>query len=348
LKRLERLDRVEAPPPESKTAALRLKQDVERAGATVVFAEGLSMGYDSLTLYEDVSFRVERGERVGIVGPNGSGKTTLLRHIAGRLEGGEGEVRFGHKVTPGFYQQHHEDLSRGNDIFTEVRAEQPEMTPEQVRTFLGRFLFTEDDAFKRIDTLSGGELSRVAIAKLILSGANLLLLDEPTNHLDIASREALEAALREFPGSILLVSHDRTLIDDLVSKVVVLEGGKAVVHLGNYTDYRQRRAERKAEEAEERRNEDALRIRDKSRPKKPKAAGTDEARRRQIKKDMGELESDIESVEEEIARLEAESVKIDPSDYVRAQEVKDEYEGMKSDLASMYAAWEELAAELDG
>src|SRR5690606_33650677 len=141
----------------------------------------------------------------------------------------------GNKVRLGFYDQHHENMNPANDILKEVHAIKPEWLPEQVRRFMGSFLFTGQDIFKPISALSGGELSRVAIAKLILSEANLLLLDEPTNHLDIASQEVLEGALSEFPGTLVMVSHDRELIDGLVDKLIVIENGRATVHLGNYS-----------------------------------------------------------------------------------------------------------------
>jgi ATP-binding cassette subfamily F protein 3 len=193
------------------------------------------MGYGNLPLYSNVSFQVARGERVGIIGPNGAGKTTLLKQLAGRLGAGTGDISFGPKVTLGYYDQQHEDHTATHDILTEFEKLYADRSREDLRSFLGRFLFTGQDVFKAMNTLSGGERSRLAIAKLILSNANLLLLDEPTNHLDVLSREALEDALKQFPGTIIMVSHDRHLIDGIVDKLIIVSNGSASVHLGNYT-----------------------------------------------------------------------------------------------------------------
>ncbi|MDQ1257411.1 MAG: ATP-binding cassette, subfamily er 3, partial [Candidatus Hydrogenedentes bacterium] len=250
VKRLEKLDRVEAPPPEAAETRIRFGE-VVRSGQVVVDAANLSMAYGPLKLYSGFNVQIERGERIGIIGPNGAGKTTLLRHFAGRLDGGKGEVRIGHKVALGFYEQRHENLNPVNDILGEIGASRPDMRPEQIRTFMGHFLFTGDDIFKPIGALSGGELSRVAIAKLILSNANVLLLDEPTNHLDIASREALESALTDYPGTLIMVSHDRALIDRFAERLIVVEHGRATVHLGNYTDYRWKQSQLAQQAAEE-------------------------------------------------------------------------------------------------
>ncbi|MBX7256549.1 MAG: ABC-F family ATP-binding cassette domain-containing protein [Candidatus Hydrogenedentes bacterium] len=340
IKRLEKMDRVDAPDSEQASAKFGLGQ-VVRSGAVVLEAKGLSMAYGDLVLYKDVSFTVERGERVGIIGPNGAGKTTLLRHLVGRLDGAPGTVRLGHKVTLGFYEQHHSDVNPGADVMREVSAARPEWKPEQIRTFLGRFLFTGEDVFKPISALSGGELSRVSLAKLVLSQANVLLLDEPTNHLDIASREALEAALAEFPGSLLIVSHDRQLIDRLVDKLVIIEHGTASVHLGNYTHYRWKVGEAAAE-ASSKSTEDVLRIR---RNKIQPPRKVEEKARRKQQKQLEEIERDISSLEEMIAALEQRFTEIDPSDYQTAQQLKSEYDGLKSDLSEMYVEWERIAEE---
>jgi ATP-binding cassette subfamily F protein 3 len=338
IRRLEKLETVDAPPPEAADVAFSLGE-VVRSGAVVLDAQGLSMGYGDLMLYRDVSFQVMRGERVGIIGPNGSGKTTLLRQIVGQIAGLGGEVKLGHKVSLSFYEQNHESLNPANDILAEVLSARPEWTPQQIRSFLGRFLFTGDDVFKSITALSGGELSRVAMAKLILSDANVLLLDEPTNHLDIASREALEAALSDFPGALLVVSHDRALVDRLVDKLIIFEDGSATVYLGNYTHYRWKH-QQEAEEEQQRRTEDVLRIRRKESGREQKKARDREQRKQ--RRQVEQLEADIENMEELIAGYEAKFAALDPSNYQQAQQLSEEYEGMKDDLQALYQEWEEM------
>jgi ATP-binding cassette subfamily F protein 3 len=343
LKRLEKLDRVDAPPPEAAEVKFRLGE-VVRSGQMVLEAKDLGMRYGDLRLYGGVSFRVERGERVGIMGPNGSGKTTLLRQLAGRLPGATGTVTLGHKVRAGFYDQHHESLNPANDILKEIMDVKPEWLPEQVRRFMGRFLFTGDDIFKPVSALSGGELSRVAIAKLILSESNLLLLDEPTNHLDIASQEVLEGALAEFPGTLVLVSHDRALIDKLADKLVLIENGRASVHLGNYTDYRWKHGgdgKPGAPDAEKTK-EEVLRIR-REKPIKPRDRTSE---RRKQRKQLEELEQNIATMEQLVTDFEGRFASLDPADYQQAAALKQEYEDLKGDLTGMYAEWERLAEEM--
>ncbi|HUW62267.1 MAG TPA: ATP-binding cassette domain-containing protein [Candidatus Bathyarchaeia archaeon] len=341
IRNLQKMERTEPPPPEGSEAKFRFGE-VVRSGQLVLDARGLGMAYGDLKLYAGLSFQVTRGERVGIIGPNGSGKTTLLRQLAGRLEGGSGSVTLGHKVTFGFYDQHHENLESANDILSEIRLERPDMTPEQVRTFMGKFLFTGDDVFKPLGALSGGELSRVALAKLILSQSNLLILDEPTNHLDIASRQALEGALGAFPGSLLVVSHDRELIDRLVDKLIVIENGTASVHLGNYSHYRWKlEAEVETQQAAveaKKKSDDALKVRKNA--GRPDKVQEREARKR--RKQLEELEQNIESMEALVEDLEQRFAAIGAADYEQTRALKAQYDALKADLQGMYAEWEKL------
>ena len=346
IKRLDKLERIDKPSAEGTQANFRMDAsgagtEVVRSGQLVIAAQDLAMAYGGLKLYERLSFNVGRGERIGIIGPNGSGKTTLLRHLAGLLEGGTGTVTLGHNMRMGFYEQHHESVNRANDMLNEIRDTRPDMKPGEIRSYLARFPFTGDEVFKSVATISGGELSRLAIAKLILKAPNLLLLDEPTNHLDTVSREALQSALTGFPGSIVMVSHDRELIDALADKLIVIEDGRAAFHLGNYTHYLWKTASEKPEEKTGPASE-TMKIRKQQYER-------NKHRQRETRKRLnrlGGLERDIESIEELISETETQFASLDPADHERGRVLKEEYEGLQQDLKDMYEAWERLAEEM--
>jgi len=343
IKRIEKVELVDAPETERAAVSFGLGE-VERSGQVVLDAEKLSMGYEGLVLYKNVSFQVTRGERLGIIGPNGAGKTTLLKQIAGRHEGLSGKITLGHKVKLGYYDQNHEDLNPNGDILTEVHAARTLWRPEQIRSFLGRFLFTGDDVFKKIHTLSGGELSRVAMARLILSETNLLLLDEPTNHLDIVSREALEQALAEFPGTLIMVSHDRQLLDKMVDRLIIIEDGKAEVFRGNYSEYRERKRILDGYAADDKRDDNVLKIRRKIEPKAPTAKEkTDSTKQaRQVQKQQEELEARIERLEGLVVEYDQKFLATDPTDYAKLGKLTAEYEAIKKELHTAFADWEAL------
>ena len=224
---------------------------ITESGLVVISTQKLAAGYDSGRLrgqpqsQAKILVRVPdlellRGDRVGLIGPNGVGKTTLLRTLVGELPPVSGQVQIGHNVRMGYYSQTHAGLNMERSIIDEIRQVSA-LSEEGARTFLGRFLFSRDDVFKAIGTLSGGERSRVALAKLTLQGSNLMILDEPTNHLDLQSRQLLEEVLSEFEGTLLFVSHDRYFIDRLATKVWAIEDGVLYPYLGNYTEYRIRK-----------------------------------------------------------------------------------------------------------
>ncbi|MFL5629450.1 MAG: ABC-F family ATP-binding cassette domain-containing protein [Ktedonobacteraceae bacterium] len=242
-KLLDRLERVERPQdfPEMHFEF----SPIVDSGLVVISTQKLAAGYISTTKERTELVRVAdlellRGDRVGLLGPNGSGKTTLLRTIIGELPPVAGQVHLGHNVRIGYYSQTHAGLTSERSILDEIRQVST-LSEEGARTFLGRFLFSGDDVFKPAGALSGGERSRVALAKLTLQGSNLLILDEPTNHLDLQSRQFLEEVLSEFEGTLLFVSHDRYFIDSLASKVWVIEDGVLIPYMGNYTEYRTRK-----------------------------------------------------------------------------------------------------------
>jgi ATP-binding cassette subfamily F protein 3 len=234
-KRLDRLERIERPV-DAETVHLHL-EPARRSGELVLEARDLVAGYPGnplVTLPKEVVVR--RAERIAVVGPNGAGKTTLLRTLVGELEPLEGSIRWGSNTTLGYYSQSLERLDESRTVLEEIQQARP-IGEEEGRGYLGRFLFSGDDVFKTVSVLSGGERSRVALARSILEAPNVLILDEPTNHLDIASRDALQAVLSSFGGTILFVSHDRFLIDSLAQQVWVVERGAMARYAGTYSEF---------------------------------------------------------------------------------------------------------------
>ncbi|MBI2951312.1 ABC-F family ATP-binding cassette domain-containing protein, partial [bacterium] len=239
-KMLEKMERIHRPAAGGRGARFNLSGS-DRGGDHVLSAEGVTKSYDARTLFRDVTFTLRRGDRMGIVGPNGVGKTTLLKVLAGRLPKDRGEVLLGHRVSVGYYDQERTGLNPDSTVLEEIRSVKPPEEDEALRAFLGRFLFSGDEVHQVAGTLSGGEQSRVALAKLIFARPNLLLLDEPTNHLDIRSRTALEDALSDFDGTILTVSHDRYFLNRIARSILCLDGDSWGVYYGDYDAYVQAR-----------------------------------------------------------------------------------------------------------
>ena len=235
--RLDRLERLQPPAPDQQ---IRIQLKATPTSQLIFQSDGLRIGYGERQLLQVPAFSVGAGERIAVVGPNGSGKTSLLRVLMNQLRPQQGRVRTGPRVSTRYYDQHLADLDPNKTVVQELQ-DAFGLPEETLRTFLGRLLFSGDDAFKQIRSLSGGEKSRVALAKLMLDDAGLLLLDEPTNHLDIPAQEMLEQALDDYEGTIVFVSHDRYFIDAIASSVWVIEGGGLSMHLGNYSELEKRR-----------------------------------------------------------------------------------------------------------
>ncbi len=253
-KKLDNLERI-ARPEHHEKLNLRLGAAV-RSGRSVLTTTPLKVGYgdaDGQTqLLETPELELERGDRIGLLGPNGSGKTTLLKTLTGQLPPLKGRYNYGTNVKPGYYAQSHEQLrGSGQETPLNLIVHTQAISEEGARTYLGRFLFTGDDVYKPISALSGGERSRLALAALLLEQANFLILDEPTNHLDIQARETLEEMLASFDGTILFVTHDRYFMDRIATKLWIVEDGGISVSLGNYTDYQRRLGRRGAVPAAE-------------------------------------------------------------------------------------------------
>ncbi|RKH19480.1 ABC transporter ATP-binding protein [Corallococcus praedator] len=325
--------------------------EVERSGRDVVLMEDITKRYGALTVYDGLNARLERGQRIAVVGANGAGKTTLLKMVAGELAPDTGKVTLGHNVVVGYYAQHHADkLDRDNTIIEEVRPLAADKPESYVRGVLGAFLFSGDDVEKPIGVLSGGERARVALAKLLLTPSNFLLMDEPTNHLDLDSSEMLIEALKLYGGTLLFVSHNRSFINGLCTHVWEVADGKLTSHPGNLDEYLYHQEQQRlaAEGADTSTSggkgtgAGAATVSEKER-KRLEA----EARQRRsvvegpIKKEIAKLEERIAKVETEQKEREAQLA--DPvlyNDFARAKPLMDGHRAGKEELEDLYARWE--------
>lgn len=250
-KQLEKIERIEAPDSEERTLKFKFPPCV-RSGRDVLNIKNLTHGYDDLLLFLGANLYIERGDRIAILGPNGSGKSTLLRLIAGREKPMDGEVLLGaHNIVPAYFEQNQaEALDLKKTVYETIADEVHNWKETEIRGLLGRFLFSDDTVLKRVGDLSGGEKARLALSKMMVVSANLLMLDEPTNHLDIPAKETLEEALKNFDGTVIVVSHDRYFISQVANKIVEICDGELTVYGGNY-DYYLEQKQKKAERAHE-------------------------------------------------------------------------------------------------
>ena len=344
-KLLDRLERVERPQdfPEMHFEF----SPIVDSGLVVISTQKLAAGYISATKERTELVRVAdlellRGDRVGLLGPNGSGKTTLLRTIIGELPPVAGQVHSGHNVRIGYYSQTHAGLNAERSILDEIRQVST-LSEEGARTFLGRFLFSGDDVFKPIGALSGGERSRIALAKLTLRGSNLLILDEPTNHLDLQSRQFLEEVLGEFEGTLLFVSHDRYFIDSLATKVWVIEDGVLIPYMGNYTEYRTRKQPIVLDIPVRTKNEPPPASSVTKPTASPAKAGGRKAAKVKVRA-LEDVERDIEKAEARVKDIEAALAEAAlNADAALLTQLNAEYEQEKAHVDELLVEWERLA-----
>jgi len=343
--RIERIDR----PTTQRTLGFRFPAP-KRSGRIVVEAEGLDVAVAGRTLVKGADFAIERGQRVALIGPNGAGKTTLLETLLGRREPVAGKIRLGHGTEPGYYSQQSLELPdayRALDAITSGTG----LTGPAARDLLGLFLFSGEDVEKPVSALSGGERRRLALARTVVSGANFLVLDEPTNHLDIESREALEDALLAFPGTLLVVSHDRALIEALATSTLAIEDGRLVARGGAFGDYaRATEAAGRREEAAAPRPAKAAQPKSAAAPaKERKAAPANRPARRPSQRAAREarrLESEIAAAEERLGAIEARLSQPDGyADDAALVEDGREHQRLQEEIAYLYREWERHAAE---
>jgi ATP-binding cassette subfamily F protein 3 len=366
---LNRLERIVLPPEDASFNYFALNTPPECA-QRVAELEDVSMSFGAREIFQHISLLIRNGDGVALVGPNGAGKTTLLRVLVGELESPTGRVKIGSRVKIGYFSQQHEGLHMQNTVLDEIMYEYG-IGEEQARKYLGAFLFHGDEVLRRIGDLSGGEQSRVAFLKLMLTGANFLVLDEPTNHLDIPAREAVEEALMAYPGTFLAVSHDRYFLDKVANCTLELENGSITEYMGNYSYYLMKKELAEAEAEEEHLEaEKAAKIQEaREKEKRAKArkkagetgssANEDKAKAEEkAKAELGRIQSMsdakrtemIQRAEAEIAMAEAElkgleyqmndpAVQADP---VKSQEIAEAYAAKEEEIEQRYAKWERL------
>ena len=345
-KQLEKMTMLDRPAGSEKSASFSF--DIKRqSGNEVLRVHDLTLSFSDEPILTDLNLELNKGESVALIGPNGAGKSTLLKAIMDKLQPDSGTIRFGSHVTVGYYDQVQADLQSNKTVLNELWDEHS-LTPEKdIRTVLGNFLFSGDDVLKPVTALSGGEKARLALAKLMMQKANLLLLDEPTNHLDLDAKEILEAALIDYPGTLLFVSHDRYFLNRLTTRTVELEDGKTTSYLGDYDYYLEKKEEKKQFELLEEQKNSVIQSKEVQVPKQHYTQD------KEAKKQERQRLRRIEAIEAEMAQLEEsinknELALCDPeiyADHVRATEIQTELNSANQLLESLMEEWESLQIE---
>lgn len=358
VKQLEKLERLELSETER---SIRFSfPPAAASGKQVLELRGLNKSFGKHPVFRDINLRLNRGDKLAVVGVNGAGKTTLLKIIAG-MEAAEGEVRLGHNVILSYFGQHQaQELSSELTVLDTVYHGVEEMTMTNVRSLLGAFLFSGDEVDKKVLVLSGGEKSRVALARMLVEPANIMLLDEPTNHLDISSQEVLQEAMAQYEGTIILVSHNRFFANSFVNKVLEIKDGRATLHEGNIDDYLERRkreqvAQDKVQAIEKASEDEALEGTGEQSLDRKALRRERAMLREKLGKKLNPLRAQVRKAEEQIERLEArkqelETAMADPElyqDQERWAETSREYTALERRLKRNYTQWEEAQEKIE-
>ena len=345
-KMLDKIEVVDKPVELNAKMNIKLEPSVV-SGNDVLTVTDLTKSFDGNTLFNNINFEIKRGERVALIGNNGTGKTTILKLINGIIQPDSGSIYLGAKVAIGYYDQEHHVLDPDKTLFQEIQDAYPDLNNTQIRNTLAAFLFTNDDVFKYIRDLSGGERGRVSLAKLMLSNANLLILDEPTNHLDIVSKEILENALNSYTGTVLYVSHDRYFINATATRIIELTNQSIVNYIGNYDYYLEKRDILTAKAFPDTNT-------DVSSSEKVKDSKISWQQSREEQNRLKKKKNDLKRTEERIADIEKRIEDIDTeysdpsigSNTARLMELHNESIKLKKELDELYEHWEELMEEM--
>jgi len=344
-KQLDKMQVMDRPQGDEKSASIMF--DIDRqSGNDVLKANNLAVSYDRTPIFRHVDLSLSRGDSVALVGPNGIGKSTLLKTLVKQLEPLEGSFSFGANVSVSYYDQQQADLTSNKTVLAELWDEYPNKMEKEIRTILGNFLFSGDDVLKPVSTLSGGEKARLALSKMMLQRSNVLILDEPTNHLDLDSKEILENALIDYPGTILFVSHDRYFINRLATKVYELSRNEATEYLGDYDYYIEKKEEAMELARLESEASSSSPVRAAQAEKeKPSYEQEKEAKRleRQKKRRLEEIEKEIEEIENKLEENESQLCLPEVyQDHEKVLELNTQNEELQERLMVLMEEWEEL------
>jgi ATP-binding cassette subfamily F protein 3 len=325
--------------------ALNFQAGGDLGGKEIVRAPNISVGYPGKPILSDVTVNIFRGDRVGIVGPNGCGKSTLLKTLVGELAPLAGVVERGAAVRLGYFDQKLSSLSEDRTAIEEIQSVRNDLSPEVVRQYLAKFRFFGDDPFRTVRGFSGGERSRLALAKMLLFPRNVLALDEPTNHLDIPARETLEHALDGYEGTLIVVSHDRYFLDRACRRLLVFENGTLEAHLGNYSDWREyRRGQAAAQPVPEELPPSRI---TQSPTEMTRAVKKDRERtQRRLERMVESLEAEVSRIETELSALRAQLAADHGGDWQKLHALADRERELGDLLGRRMADWERASADL--
>lgn len=341
---LDKIERVNKPTEIDASMKISLKPHKE-SGKDVLNVENLTKSFDEV-LFENISFEIKKGERVAIIGGNGTGKTTLLKIINGLLLPDSGKIKLGTNVEIGYYDQEHQVLNADKNLFDEISDDYPYLNNTEIRNVLASFLFTKDDVFKLVGSLSGGEKGRLSLAKLMLSEANFLLLDEPTNHLDITSKEILEDALNNYEGTVLYVSHDRYFINKTATRILDLTNKQLLNYIGNYDYY-----------LEKKETVEAALLTDNAVENEQAEASVNRQNwqmQKEEQKELRKIQNELKKIEDEVANLEDANSKLDEelanpdisANVGKLMELHKQKEANDERINELLERWEELSVNV--
>ena len=333
------MERIDAPTHEKEGSKIKFEASI-KSGYDVLHIEKMSKAYGDKVLFKNLNMDLKRGEKIALIGENGRGKTTLFKIIMDVVEADTGVKVLGTNVNVGYYDQEQSDLDLNKTILDEVWDAFPNMTTTKLRNALASFLFTGDDVFKVINTLSGGEKCRINLLKLMLSKSNLLLMDEPTNHLDIMSREALEDAILEYDGTLMIISHDRYFLNKVIGRILELNEDGVTEYLGNYNYYQEKKLNpSRFEDYEEIAN-----------GKTKTQIKEDKKKKREAEKEAKAMQLKLKNIEKTIAEKEDQLVKLQEdlcleeiySNPTESQRVNNEIKDLEEEIANLYNEWENM------